>query len=295
LIVTAEREATMLWWTLRQLKSNDEMTRLRALRKLGNVKDPRAVEPLIALLKHEDREIRRAAASALELIGAPNAEASLAAYRSREEEELRVKARHMAEARTKLFLEVKSFLKTLKGQAATATVYERGRELRNSIRIFGSKHPDNGSVLFLFYFFTSLVRALHYEVFRCSPELIANTRLPENDIAGAAIRSDALYVWSALQVIRKYPDCVRVAYETLGKSSQSTSLTYTRHWPGYELNSICELMSIYDLFWDKVAPARYESPLDLNGAVAVRAFLKEESRARAFFDFDGVLDSCFRD
>jgi len=37
----------MLWWTLRQLKSNNPKTRKRAVQKLGEVKDPRVVESLV--------------------------------------------------------------------------------------------------------------------------------------------------------------------------------------------------------------------------------------------------------
>jgi len=41
----------MLWRTLRQLKSNNLATRYRAVRKIGESRDLRAVEPLVAALK----------------------------------------------------------------------------------------------------------------------------------------------------------------------------------------------------------------------------------------------------
>jgi len=43
----------MLWWTLRQLRSKDAKTREKAAQKLGELRDPRAVEPLVAALVRE--------------------------------------------------------------------------------------------------------------------------------------------------------------------------------------------------------------------------------------------------
>lgn len=63
----------MLWWTLRQLKeqlvSEDSGTREQAARKLGEIKDSRAVKPLIAALKDSSSYVRHAATKALEKIG----------------------------------------------------------------------------------------------------------------------------------------------------------------------------------------------------------------------------------
>jgi len=44
----------MLWWTLRQLRSKDAETREIAAQKLGESKDPRAVEVLAAALTDEN-------------------------------------------------------------------------------------------------------------------------------------------------------------------------------------------------------------------------------------------------
>ena len=55
----------MFWWRLRQLKSRDEKVRERAARKLGESRDDRAVEPLIAALNDDILSVRRAAAGAL--------------------------------------------------------------------------------------------------------------------------------------------------------------------------------------------------------------------------------------
>jgi HEAT repeat protein len=55
----------MLWWTLRQLKSKDYETRLRAVKKLGVSVDERAGEPLVTVLKDEDWRVQEAAAKVL--------------------------------------------------------------------------------------------------------------------------------------------------------------------------------------------------------------------------------------
>ena len=51
----------MLWWTLRQLKSKDDATRDRALKKLIS---KQAVGDLIRILKHQDSSLRASAAMA---------------------------------------------------------------------------------------------------------------------------------------------------------------------------------------------------------------------------------------
>jgi HEAT repeat protein len=55
----------MLWWTLRQLKSEDAGTREKAARKFGESKDRRAVEPLVAALVDEILCVEAAAAKPL--------------------------------------------------------------------------------------------------------------------------------------------------------------------------------------------------------------------------------------
>jgi HEAT repeat protein len=42
----------MLWWTLRQLKSEYAETRKRAVEKLGELGNAKAVKPLIAALNN---------------------------------------------------------------------------------------------------------------------------------------------------------------------------------------------------------------------------------------------------
>ena len=51
----------------------DEYVRWYTARALGEIKDPRAVEPLIAALKDTDKDVRQAAAEALGKIGDPRA------------------------------------------------------------------------------------------------------------------------------------------------------------------------------------------------------------------------------
>jgi len=63
----------MPWWTLQRLKlqlmfDNPEM-RIRAARKLGEIKDTRAIKPLIAALKERNCAVRLEAAEALGKIG----------------------------------------------------------------------------------------------------------------------------------------------------------------------------------------------------------------------------------
>ncbi len=55
----------MVWWTLRQLKSDDWQTAERAALQLGTEKEARAVEPLMAALQSPHEKVRYAAAWAL--------------------------------------------------------------------------------------------------------------------------------------------------------------------------------------------------------------------------------------
>ena|SRR5438067_12171311 len=59
----------MLWWSLRQLKSEDWQTRQRAAEKLGRSKDWRAAEPLMDAVHDVDPDVRKAAAAALSALG----------------------------------------------------------------------------------------------------------------------------------------------------------------------------------------------------------------------------------
>ncbi len=59
----------MLWWDLRQLKSNDESKRIKAIKNLGGSKDARAVEHLIPWLQYESDQVRAMAAHSLGEIG----------------------------------------------------------------------------------------------------------------------------------------------------------------------------------------------------------------------------------
>jgi hypothetical protein len=67
----------MFWWHLHQLKSEDIKTLIKAARKLGKSKNPKAVEPLIALLKNNEPDLQRALAEALGNIGDKRAVESL--------------------------------------------------------------------------------------------------------------------------------------------------------------------------------------------------------------------------
>ncbi len=75
----------MLWWALRQMRSKDTSTRKRAAEKLGLSKDARAVQPLMAALKDQDKQVRKAAADALYWIGAPESQQAIADYQVAEE------------------------------------------------------------------------------------------------------------------------------------------------------------------------------------------------------------------
>jgi HEAT repeat protein len=59
------KEPAVLWWTLRQAKSDDPETCKKAARALGASSDPRALEALTALLDASRADVRRAAVQAL--------------------------------------------------------------------------------------------------------------------------------------------------------------------------------------------------------------------------------------
>lgn len=58
----------MLWWNLQELKSSNTEKRRKAIRKLFEAKDPRAVEPLIMTLKDPDATVRQEAEETLRFI-----------------------------------------------------------------------------------------------------------------------------------------------------------------------------------------------------------------------------------
>lgn len=59
----------MLWWTLRQLKADDWRAREGAARTLGELRDARAVDALVAALRDKNPTVRTAAEDALVQIG----------------------------------------------------------------------------------------------------------------------------------------------------------------------------------------------------------------------------------
>lgn len=59
----------MLWWTLRKLKSENVLKRRKAVKELRNLKDVCAVEALLAALKDVDVEVQTNAAEALGEVG----------------------------------------------------------------------------------------------------------------------------------------------------------------------------------------------------------------------------------
>jgi HEAT repeat protein len=74
----------MLWWTLRQLKSDDWGAAQRAAVELGSAKEAKAVEPLLEALRRPYEALQYAAAGALAEIGDPRAVPVLvAAFRQR--------------------------------------------------------------------------------------------------------------------------------------------------------------------------------------------------------------------
>lgn len=75
LLMTGNTEAGDADKLMNQLRSRDPVAREEAARKLGELKDPNAVEPLVAVLKKDkDREVRWRAEDALVNIGAPSVE-----------------------------------------------------------------------------------------------------------------------------------------------------------------------------------------------------------------------------
>jgi HEAT repeat protein len=67
----------MLWWTRRQLKSNDKKTRRQALVKLGESGNEQAIEYLIGALDDDDWEVQCEAITTLGKIGSERAISSL--------------------------------------------------------------------------------------------------------------------------------------------------------------------------------------------------------------------------
>jgi len=59
----------MLWWTIQKLKWGNGMTRWLAAEKLGESRDPLAVDGLIEALTDRDKYVRQAVAEALGKIG----------------------------------------------------------------------------------------------------------------------------------------------------------------------------------------------------------------------------------
>jgi|GEM_PF-6329141 len=69
----------MLWWTKRQLKSNDRRTRRRALANLGESRNEQAIEYLVSALDDNDSEVQCEAITALGKIGGERAISALVA------------------------------------------------------------------------------------------------------------------------------------------------------------------------------------------------------------------------
>jgi len=63
----------MLWWTLQQLKSKDEKTRLQAVGKLAEQEGASISDALISALADSDKEVRKTAAKVLGKFGDPGA------------------------------------------------------------------------------------------------------------------------------------------------------------------------------------------------------------------------------
>jgi HEAT repeat protein len=73
----------MLWWTLRQLKSEDWKEREDAAKKLGQLNEPKVVEPLVDALKDRNAHVRHAIEDALVQIGQPAVAPLLVVLRDR--------------------------------------------------------------------------------------------------------------------------------------------------------------------------------------------------------------------
>lgn len=76
----------MLWWNFRELKADDWRKREGAARKLGELKDPRVIDPLIATLKDKNPHVRSAAVDSLVQIGDPAVRSLVAALKSKHPE-----------------------------------------------------------------------------------------------------------------------------------------------------------------------------------------------------------------
>ena len=59
----------MLWWTLKELKSDDWRARQAAVEKLGDLHEARAIDPLVQTLKDKNSNVRKAAQDGLVRIG----------------------------------------------------------------------------------------------------------------------------------------------------------------------------------------------------------------------------------
>lgn len=75
----------MLWWTLRQLKADDWRAREGAVRKLGEMRDARAIDSLVVALKDKNTHVRNAAENALVQIGQPSVRHLVAALKKHPE------------------------------------------------------------------------------------------------------------------------------------------------------------------------------------------------------------------
>ena len=56
----------MLWWTQRQLRSNNAEKRKLAVQRLGDLRDRRALAPLVVALRDADEDVQKAATRALD-------------------------------------------------------------------------------------------------------------------------------------------------------------------------------------------------------------------------------------
>ena len=65
----AQTKVRMLWWTLKELKADDWRARQTAAETLGELREARAIDPLVLTLKDKNPNVRRAAEEALARIG----------------------------------------------------------------------------------------------------------------------------------------------------------------------------------------------------------------------------------
>ena len=89
----------MLWWTLRQLSADDWKTREVAAQKMGELKDSKCVEPLIAALKDGHSSVRQMAEWALVQFGAEAVTSLAVALRNRNVEVRKSAASALAQIR----------------------------------------------------------------------------------------------------------------------------------------------------------------------------------------------------